>query len=206
MEILAHRGLWNQDNEQNTVEALIGALKAGYGIETDVRDYKGRLVISHNIADNRCPEFSELLTQYKVNQCKGNIAINIKADGLQKMLQEELETYSVKNYFVFDMSIPEEVVYIQRHFNVFSRCSEYEKNIVLYEKVCGIWLDSFSENWITEDIIRKFLKEGKKLGIISPEIHRRGQEELWEVLKKVNSDKIMLCTDLPAKAKEYFYE
>ena len=60
MRILAHRGYWNNEAEKNTLLALKAALEKGYGFESDVRDYLGRLVVSHNIADASCPDAEQL--------------------------------------------------------------------------------------------------------------------------------------------------
>ncbi len=54
MELLAHRGYWSNGIPGNSPEALKRALECGYGIESDVRDYDGTLVISHYVAEKRC--------------------------------------------------------------------------------------------------------------------------------------------------------
>ena len=46
--ILAHRGLWFCEEEKNSSNALFKALDLGFGIETDVRDLCGELIISHD--------------------------------------------------------------------------------------------------------------------------------------------------------------
>jgi len=46
--ILAHRGAWTVPKERNSAEALKRALKSGFGIETDLRDLDGTVVISHD--------------------------------------------------------------------------------------------------------------------------------------------------------------
>lgn len=51
MELLAHRGYWSNGIPGNSPEALKRALECGYGIESDVRDYDGTLVISHYVAE-----------------------------------------------------------------------------------------------------------------------------------------------------------
>src|SRR5438309_53835 len=48
MLVLAHRGWWSDPQDRNTRAAFAKAFAAGYGIETDVRDSAGRLVISHD--------------------------------------------------------------------------------------------------------------------------------------------------------------
>lgn len=46
--ILAHRGLWREPAERNSLAALEAALAESFGVETDVRDLGGQLVISHD--------------------------------------------------------------------------------------------------------------------------------------------------------------
>ena len=53
MKIIAHRGFWKKPEKQNTLGAFYAAIKKGFGIETDVRDYKGKLVISHNVPNEK---------------------------------------------------------------------------------------------------------------------------------------------------------
>ncbi len=51
IEILAHRGIWNKKLKKNSLDALTLALDMGFGIETDIRDRNGVLVISHDMAN-----------------------------------------------------------------------------------------------------------------------------------------------------------
>ena len=46
--ILAHRGFWTEPAEKNSREALERAFREGFGIETDIRDRNGALVVSHD--------------------------------------------------------------------------------------------------------------------------------------------------------------
>ena len=60
VEILCHRGAWNNEAEKNSISALKKAIALGYGFESDVRDYRGELVISHDIADENSPLAEEV--------------------------------------------------------------------------------------------------------------------------------------------------
>ena len=57
MQIISHRGFWKSKNEQNTIISFQRSFENGFGIETDIRDLNGKLVISHDIPQNS----SELL-------------------------------------------------------------------------------------------------------------------------------------------------
>ena len=71
----------------------------------------------------------------------------------------------------------------------------------------SVWMDEFSQPWITDEIIAEHLRCGKRVGIISSEIHGNSADRLWGMLEQFRDDqRLMLCTDMPLKAKEYFYE
>lgn len=206
MKFIAHRGYWKDKNERNTKDAFRKAFIQGYGIETDIRDYHGKIVVSHNIADHSCFEFEEVLQIYRDLNCKQPIAINIKADGLQQKLSEILCRYKIINYFVFDMSVPEQVVYLKQNYRTFTRMSDYEPFPVLLDSSAGIWMDEWTSSWIDFEAVRKYRNMQKQTCIISPEIHGRNHLLLWKQLNNfLNDDEVMLCTDIPDKAEEYFY-
>ena len=49
MRILAHRGYWKKPEEKNSKTAFLRALEFGFGIETDLRDSGGQVVVSHDM-------------------------------------------------------------------------------------------------------------------------------------------------------------
>lgn len=210
MKILAHRGYWKKEQERNTIAALAAAIEHGFGIETDIRDYKGELVVSHNIAEASSPKLRELFEMYHASKCSEWMALNIKADGLQPLLQELLEEFRIENYFLFDMSIPEMVVNKRQNLKFYTRHSDIENECVLYDDALGVWLDSFyTKDWPDKEIISSHLKNKKSVCIISPEIHGFDQYPMWDMLREngfSKDDRVMLCTDLTELAKEFFDE
>lgn len=208
MEIISHRGYWKTIEEKNTKIAFERSFELGLGTETDIRDYEGELVISHDIADSTCMKLEDFLELYiKYSNPNLTLALNIKSDGLQTKLFEKLNAFDIENYFVFDMSIPDTVGYLNNKIPFFSRQSEYEKNPVFYENCSGIWIDSFVENWFNKEIVIDHLKNHKKVAIVSSELHKRDYKELWtfilsnEIHTMENS---ILCTDIAGEAKKYF--
>lgn len=208
MELLSHRGFWKTADQKNTKEANALSFSNGWGIETDIRDYKEELVISHDIATNNDYALEFLLQQYVTSCTQATLALNIKADGLSKKLAELILKYNVSNYFVFDMSIPETLRYLNEELIVFVRYSEYETaNEELYERCQGIWLDIFKSTWYDDNFVNLHLSNKKKIAFVSPELHGRNEESLWKMIKENNwnqSSQTMLCTDLPDAAKKYF--
>jgi hypothetical protein len=210
MYILAHRGYWRQPGEKNRQEAFRRAFDLGFGVETDIRDHNGELVISHDIAnaDADAMPFGDFLELYRRYRTDLPLALNIKADGLQRPLQEQLAATQVSNYFVFDMSIPDTLGYLRSGMPVFTRQSEHEPTPALYADARGIWLDEFQHHWIDRDTIAGHLEQGKALCIVSPELHQRPHEVAWRHYRQIeielDCDRLMLCTDFPEQAREYF--
>lgn len=208
MEIISHRGYWKSIEEKNSKAAFERSFNMGFGTETDIRDYGGELVISHDISDSTCLKLESFLELYiKYNNPNLTLALNIKSDGLHEKLLEKLKAFGIENYFVFDMSTPDTIGYLKKEMPFFSRQSEYEKTPVFYENCSGIWLDGFEGNWFDKEIVLDHLNKHKKIAIVSSELHQRDSEELWDFIKDNNfhkSDAIILCTDKPIEAKQFF--
>jgi hypothetical protein len=135
------------------------------------------------------------------------LALNIKSDGLSLHLKEKLEQNLIENYFVFDMSIPDTVQYKLNGMKFFVRQSEFEQDLPFYDECTGIWLDSFNSIWYNQEVIARHLINGKKVCIVSPELHKRDKEILWRLLIKdelYKLDNLILCTDFPMEAYKYF--
>ena len=208
MKIIAHRGNWKNPDEKNSQGAFERAFLKKYGVETDIRDYCGELVISHNVADCQCMACDDFFDLY---QRRGNgvpLALNIKADGIQKLLKPLLEKYQITNYFVFDMSIPEMVVYKYENIRFFTRRSDIENKCVLYHDASGVWIDAFyNDTWKVSDYTESVLNDGKDAVIVSPELHGRDKSILWDEIKNSGlyaQDGLYLCTDCPDEAEKVF--
>lgn len=210
MKILSHRGLWNEHIISNSPQAILNSLKNGFGFESDVRDYQGKLVISHNIADNDSQKAEEVFRWLNEFGDKYTFAINIKADGLKNQIKECLNKYSITNYFLFDMSTPQMVEFKEMGLRFFTRQSEVEPNPCMYEYAAGVWIDGFwSIDWITEELLSYHINNGKEVSLVSPDLHGKDDYvNFWEKIKSYNLDfsMVMLCTDYPNEAREYFNE
>ncbi|MGB6329379.1 MAG: hypothetical protein WBF48_10660, partial [Halarcobacter sp.] len=194
--------------EKNQISAFERSFSLGFGTETDIRDYKGKLVISHDIADEKCMSVKEMLTIYNEHDNTLPLALNIKADGLQTKLKELLKEYKINNYFVFDMSVPDGLGYLKQNIKAFTRESEYEKTPSFYDEACGIWLDEFQEHWIDIEVIKRYLENNKQICIVSPDLHKREYKKEWQHYKNIENEldinNLMICTDYPEQAKEFF--
>ncbi len=209
MVTLSHRGYWCQGAESNSIDALKLSIESGFGLETDIRDYKGDIVISHDIPDKGSLPLADFFQIYKKFCSDHFLALNVKADGLQKKLKKLLKTYHIVNYYVFDMSIPDGLIYINSNFNVFTRQSEYESCPAYYEESQGVWMDCFLSDWINNDNIQEHLDRGKKVCIVSPELHHRDHLPFWSKLAEsdvIDNSSLMICTDFPGKCRRFFNE
>ena len=210
MIVISHRGYWKSLHEKNTEAAFIRSFQLDLGTETDLRDFNGEIVISHDIPDASCMTFQHMLELYKMHTTSNPpLALNVKADGLQKKVKDILELMGITNYFFFDMALPDSLAYYQHDLKAFVRYSEFECLNSLYEMSEGVWLDGFKKDLVEEDLLNKILSDGKKVCIVSPELHKRNHIESWEKYKKfddklLSSSNLIICTDYPEECMEFF--
>ena len=219
--IIAHRGWWITPEEKNSEQAFIKALQAGFGIETDIRDLDGRLVIAHDIptlasSPMSVARFFELYNQHTATHAVPPVlALNIKCDGLTAPLKQLLEQYHITRYFVFDMSIPDTLHYIRAGLNTFTRLSDIEPEPLLLNQCAGIWVDAFHSDWVSFPLslpkVNSSVLAHKHLCLVSPELHKRhSYKTTWQQWQQqlanstLNPNQLFLCTDFPMEAFTFF--
>ena len=107
------------------------------------------------------------------------------------------------------MSVPDTLGFIKSNLKLFTRRSEYEDENKLIDQADGVWLDQFHGIWFNFSLINDYLNRGKKVCVVSPELHRREFKEFWtELRENITSDheNIMICTDYPIEAERFFNE
>ena len=210
MIVISHRGYWKTLEEKNSEAAFVRSFALNLGTETDLRDYNGRLVISHDIPNDSSISFERMLEIYlQYSTTEPPLALNVKADGLQIKAKEILNRYNIKNYFFFDMAIPDTLGYFDHNLRSFLRLSEYENFNDLYLQAAGIWLDGFQRDIVNEKLLEKILVDGKQVCIVSPELHKRSHMDSWAKYKSfskhiVDSHDLIICTDYPEQCVEFF--
>ena len=205
MKIISHRGFWLKSDQKNSIESFERAVVQGFGIETDIRDHEQRLVISHD--PPRGSEVDLLDFMNLVSKMRAPLALNIKADGLASLLVNIMRSFTAVDWFVFDMSVPDMLLYAQQQIPFYTRLSEYESPPILLDEAKGVWVDSFNKNWVDISSLLDLSTKGKQVVIVSPELHKRDHLDFWHNLKAIaDNPMISLCTDYPKEAESFFNE
>jgi hypothetical protein len=209
MMILAHRGYWTTEGEKNSIAALAAAFDGDFGVETDLRDYRGRIVISHDVATEDSPPLTALLELHKQWEHLP-LALNIKSDGICSLVAAELKRFAVSSYFCFDMSVPDTLAYVRAQVQIFTRRSEFETGSLLDKCASGLWLDALQEPFVPARMLEDAIIGGHQIALVSPELHGKPHDGAWsewrDVLDRLHSPSasVMLCTDFPKQARSFF--
>jgi len=205
MKVLAHRGCWRSPSEKNGETALRRAFELGFGIETDVRDCAGALVISHDPPAGGEPTLHRLLALALACGAPPTLALNVKADGLAGPVARALREVPGLDCFVFDMSVPDMRGWFSAGVPTWTRLSEVEREPVWLERAQGVWLDAFEGEWYDVERVARLLDAGKRVCVVSPELHGRAHDAAWRTLAPLaHRSGLAICTDLPEQAAAYF--
>lgn len=211
VRILAHRGVWSRPEERNSLAALERAIAMGFGIETDLRDDRGTIVISHDPPAAGALPFAELAERWVKGRAPGALlALNVKSDGLQTLARAELERAGVAHadIFFFDMSVPDARGYVRAGLPIYTRQSDLEAEPLLYSAARGVWLDTFEREWLSAAALSEHARAGKEMCIVSPELHGRPHLDRWSDYRaflRSSAGLVALCTDHPSAARDYFH-
>lgn len=207
MITISHRGYWKMPAEKNTSVAFDRSFSLGYGTETDLRDLGGKLVVSHDPPAMDAMHADDMFAQVAAHDPTLTLALNIKADGLQTLVSDAVTRHGLTGCFVFDMAVPDAVQWLKTDIAVFTRHSDVEEVPALYAKAKGVWLDAFGGDWWDMTTIAAHLAVGKQVAVVSPELHGRDHTAVWTMMRAsevCQSNDVILCTDIPETAKEFF--
>jgi hypothetical protein len=207
---LAHRGLWAERAEMNGAQAFRRAREAGFGVETDVRDLGGELVVSHDPPRPGAMPLEAFLDLFQRAGPELPVAVDVKADGIDALLAAALRRRGLERWFAFDMSVPDALRYARAGLPFFTRQSEHEPSPALYEAARGVWVDAFERDWVEREVVAGHLAAGKSVALVSPELHGRPPEPFWSALaawcaggfRATAGAELFLCTDHPARARD----
>lgn len=166
------------------------------GIELDLRDKGGKLILSHDpFSDGE--DFEAFLKKFN----KELIILNIKSERIEYKVLELLKKYNVQKYFFLDSSFP--MIYQLNKINeknIAIRVSEFEP-IESVEKVKDmvkwVWIDCFNDFSLDKNTYNIIKKLGLKICLVSPELqgHRIDKIQVFKnIIKKNNFEIDAICT------------
>ena len=166
---IAHRV--NQLDETVAAEVF----GAADGIEFDIRDTGGMIVVQHD------PFLGGQLFTDFLKFCPSNkfYIVNVKSEGIERRAIADLEAHRITQFFLLDCSIPMMVrlgKMGERRLAV--RLSEYESLSTVEAMgpfVSWVWVDVFTQLPLTNAIETSIRTYGLKLCLVSPEL--QGQQE-----------------------------
>jgi hypothetical protein len=203
MKILSHRGLWKEPQEQNQLSSFATSQTEGFGTETDLRSYSGKLYLSHDpmSSPRDALKFEELLTLW-VDRPELPLFLNIIEDGLLPYLKPYQALLEKLRVVFFDMSVPQ-LVQFSKVFPakmLATRFSEYEREPSAQELCSWLWVDSFHSDPELRSLRPFAIEKKMSLAIVSPDLHGRDPKPIWKRLQTepiIPSEALYFCTDTP---------
>jgi len=186
---IAHKGNINgpDPSRENTLEYLIGASEAGYGIELDLRKATDStdLIVSHNpTCYSKNNDARRILNALE----HAFIAINIKGDGLLPLLEDIKPRF---NGFVFDFELwcinPDYEIhkYMKSGYKIARRYSDRGEFPSRGKKYDYIWFDEMDS---TGSLNHRKVDLSKTI-YVSPELHGR------DINDQRSENFFAICTD-----------
>jgi hypothetical protein len=178
----------------NTIKKLKKTPKF-YGIEIDVRDYKKKIILSHD-PFRPGESFYEFLKKYDHKF----LILNVKSEGIESNILQILKKFKIKNYFFLDCSFPALVNLVKKgNKNVAIRVSDYEsfKTLTKIKYLAKwVWVDCFKNIPLNEKKYKLLKKYKYKICLVSPELHGRniGNKNFFKLVKDKKIKIDMLCT------------
>lgn len=190
MEIFAHRALF--DSKENSILGIENYVHHGMGIELDLRFGKHGIYMSHDpLKDNEL--FEEACKILKKTNSK--IALHIKEIEAVSEVVKLIDTYSIRNCFLFDTDY-EKISHLAGGLvEVGFYASEKPENVTA--KI--LWCDEVKSRWYDKEVISTLHKQNKILYAVSREsVEKCSMSNIlsdWERLIKLGFDGI--CTNYP---------
>lgn len=143
-----------------------------YGVEIDVREYRGRLILQHEpfVAGEKLEVFLK-----KFNH--KFIIFNVKSERIEFKILHYVKKYKLKKYFFLDSSFPmiKNLINLKEK-NIACRVSDEEDiktALNLKQKVIWIWFETQFPFKKSYPILKKLKKNNFKICIVSPDLHKK---------------------------------
>lgn len=157
----------------NTIEAL-RSVPAQYGVENDLRPVHNGIILHHDPFHD-----GPLFTSYLEHYHHPFMIANIKSEGIEEQVIQELDTRGIAQYLLLDVSLPFMVKLAKKGVSKMAvRFSEYEPQELALKfagKVDWVWADCFTHLPLTPEIYAQ-LKPHFRICIVSPELQGHATE------------------------------
>ena len=220
--ILAHRAnlFGPAPREENSLDMVERALDMGFGLETDLRRGTGQqFYISHDAVPVTQANVLDSYTALFARHPDVLLAINIKELGYEDELIRLQASGIFGNagfYFDFELLEPASPGLSQHkiralpngeHTRLAARISDRGESLrqCLSIPAETVWADEFDGAWLTQAHIRELQSAGRRIIIVSPELHGCDETERlrrWTAFKDSGVDGI--CTDYSIAADKFF--
>lgn len=198
MRLIAHR--------RNTL-AELNATPRDLGVEVDVRSCGDRLIVHHD-PFQAGEAFDEWITAYR----HGTLILNVKEEGLEDRVIDQLNRHGVGDYFFLDQSFPFLVKAATKgNRRCAVRVSEFESvetALALAGKIDWVWVDCFSRFPLDRASWLRLTGAGFRLCVVSPELlGRTNTSEIlalrglfadWGVVPDAVCTKLEMCSQWTA--------
>lgn len=179
----------------NTV-AQLKDVPTSQGVEIDLRDFNGRLVLQHDpFKDGE--DFDDYLRHFRHQL----VILNIKSERIEWKVLESIKRHKVRNYFFLDSSFPmirQLVDAGERRIAVrFSEFEPVESALALAGAIDWVWVDCFTHMPLDPDSYIR-LKENFRLCAVSPELQGRPVDTIPEYAESLRPFPVdAVCTKRP---------
>ncbi len=183
------------DHRVNTLEHL-RRVPAEHGVEIDVRDYDGDLVLAHDPLED-----GERLNDFLAGVRHATVIFNVKCDGLEGRILELAGRHDIEDFFFLDVANPTLVGLARRgERRVAVRYSEYEPiefALAFAGLADWVWVDCFTHLPLDRASHRR-LTEHFKICLVSPELQRHPRDTIQAYRRQLEGMAVdAVCTDFP---------
>jgi hypothetical protein len=185
----------------NRLDQVVAAIKAGYGVEVDIRTHNGRAYLSHDpIYDRELPHLlsGQHLLELVV-MLEGKAILDFKESGVAQAMWQSVRVMADNGYWDFrqvadrlvstDLIVPDQLALRKLQARSLSRASRWER--IASQEFGGVWLDYvLEESELPEEV-------GEGTFLVSPELHTKKRPDESFVRRAMSMGFEGVCTDYP---------
>jgi len=201
-KIFAHRGMWENESEQNTVQAVLKAFLAGFNVEIDVRLNEDKALVTGH---DKAQEFD----WDEVMECpqRGIIAFHVKEKGLCTQLKGLIESVPYLDYLIFGVPEEEMDLYIlffgkDKVAFEYNAGDDFEKAFNCNNKI--LWVAELNGERLSAKEIIVLRNQDKKMYFVTQDCHQGDVVLIGIRLRMLQTGFIDgICSDNPLLLSTY---